>query len=198
MPITSGTNVQNKDAGSGGVANSRETGWDCQACWHWGQGGTYPVGTWWVHCEFWKNSPTQCPLDTLWVLFKSTHQSTYQMLCERNPWVLSQFTPQSTQWVLCERSQWVLSQLTSKCAHQRTWATHWEFFQKVPPHVITMYSAIYSMSSLRVCGRVGPHCEFFVSSLKRTHWVCYDHMKWEFLKELSMSGSDSLMGTFAG
>ena len=69
------------------------------------------------------------------------------------------------------------------------WATHQEFFQKVPINVITMYPAIYSMSSLRVCDEIEPHWEFFVISFKRTHWVHCNHIDGYFVKELLMSGS---------
>jgi len=55
-----------------------------------------------------------------------------------------------------------------------------------------MYSTIYLMSSLRVCGKIEPHWEFVVSSLKRTHWAHCGHTFGYFLKELSMSGSGTL------
>ena len=40
-------------------------------------------------------------------------------------------------------------------------------------------------SSLRVCGKIEPHREFFASSLKKACWVHCDHMTGYFLKELS-------------
>ena len=61
-----------------------------------------------------------------------------------------------------------------------------------------MYLAVYLMSSLRVCGKIDFHGEFFVSSLKRTHWVCFDHISEHFVKELLTSGLGSLMGTLGG
>ena len=36
---------------------------------YWGWGGVYPVGTRWVHGEFWSNSPIQYPLSTCKVFF---------------------------------------------------------------------------------------------------------------------------------
>ena len=64
------------------IAESKEWRWNSpkQIWWHrglhkghWGQGDTYPAGPWWVHCEFWNNSPAQYPAGPWWVLLKSTH-----------------------------------------------------------------------------------------------------------------------------
>ena len=63
--------------------------------------------------------------------------------------------------------------------------------------LITLYSAIYSMSSLRVCGKIEPHWEFVVSSLKKTHWAHCGCIIEYSLKELLMSGSGKLWVHFA-
>jgi hypothetical protein len=54
------------------------------------------------------------------------------------------------------------------------------------------------MGSLGVYGKIEPHCELFVNSLKSTHWACGDHMGGHFLKEPLMGGLGSLMGTLQG
>ena len=41
---------------------------------HWGWGATYPVGTLWVHCGFWCNSPPLYPVGPWWVFYERTHQ----------------------------------------------------------------------------------------------------------------------------
>jgi len=41
---------------------------------HWGRGVTYPVGTLWVHCEFWCNSPPLYPVGPWWIFYERTHQ----------------------------------------------------------------------------------------------------------------------------
>ena len=41
---------------------------------HWGQRVFYPMGKWWVHCDYWSNSPTFYPVGKLWLLFKCAHQ----------------------------------------------------------------------------------------------------------------------------
>ena len=87
----------------------------------------------------------------------------------------------------------ILGKMCPQCA----WATHWEFFQKLPINLSIMCPTIYSMSSLRVCGKIEPHWEFVVSSLKRTHWVCCGQIDGHSLKELSMSGSGTLWTHFA-
>ena len=79
-----------------------------------------------------------------------------------------------------------------KMHSQYAWATHWEFFQNIPSYLISMYSTIYSMSFLRVCGKIEPHWEFVVSFLKGTYWVHYGHIFEYSLKETSMSGSGTL------
>jgi hypothetical protein len=48
-------------------------------------------------------------------------------------------------------------------------------FKKYPPCDQNVPSG-YLVSSLRVCGEIELHCEFFVSSLINTHWVHFDHM----------------------
>jgi len=53
-----------------------------------------------------------------------------------------------------------------------------------------MYPTIYSKSSLRVCGETEPQCDFIVISL-RNCWGHCDYIVEYFMKELSMSGSDS-------
>ena len=100
------------------------------ACWH------PPVCPQFAHqvlVGYFQKVPTEVPnmdpLSTGWVLFKSTHCWTHWTNYKWNPWVLSQITSKSTQWVLCERTPRFLSQFTSQCAHQRTWATHQEFFE---------------------------------------------------------------------
>ena len=65
------------------------------------------------------------------------------------------------------------------------------FFHKVPCNVIIMYPTIYSKSSLRVCGKIEPQCDFIVVSLRKICWGHYDYIAEYFVKELSMSGSDS-------
>ena len=59
-----------------------------------------------------------------------------------------------------------------------------EFFHKIPQNLITMYSTTYPMGSLRVYGKIEPHWGFFVSTLKRTHWVHCDQILGYFMKEL--------------
>jgi len=71
------------------------------------------------------------------------------------------------------------------------WATHWEFFHKIPCNVITMSPADSPQRN---------HKEItlwlnFTTNSQRTLWVygwihC-DHIAGNFVKELSMSGSDS-------
>ena len=70
------------------------------------------------------------------------------------------------------------------------WATHWDFFHKILHNVITMYPTIYSKSSLRVCGKTEPQCDFFEISLQRNLWGHCDYIAEYFMKEVSMSGSD--------
>ena len=53
-----------------------------------------------------------------------------------------------------------------------------------------MYPTIYSKSSLRVCGKTEPQCDFFEISLQRNLWGHCDYIAEYFMKELSMSGSD--------
>jgi len=53
-----------------------------------------------------------------------------------------------------------------------------------------MYPAISSESSLRVCGEIEPQCDFFEISLKRTCWGLCEYIVEDFVKEVSMSGSD--------
>ena len=92
---------------------------------HWGQGGFYPGGTLWVHCKFWRNSPTIYPLGTYWVLLKCAQWfdqkeiSRYIVITfekyppiypagtfQKNPEVsfveCPSIQPQFTQWVLCK------------------------------------------------------------------------------------------------
>jgi len=36
------------------------------------------VGTLWVHCEFWVNSPPLYPVGPWWVFYERTHQFAHQ------------------------------------------------------------------------------------------------------------------------
>ena len=116
--------------------------------WHWGWGVIYPVGTLWVRCEFWSNSPSDYSAGMRWVLLKSTHQSTQWVFFEQNPWVHFKGSHQITQRVLFERTLRVLS----KSTHQ--------FDQNIPNHNLA--------GSLWVCGKTGPYWEFIIDALKRT------------------------------
>ena len=76
------------------------------------------------------------------------------------------------------------------------WATHQKFFHKVSRNFITMYPAVYLMSSLRVCGKIEPHWGYIMISLKWTHWAHCGHISRWFVKELMMSGSAIWLTTF--
>jgi len=159
--------------------------------WHWGQRGLYLAGTLWVFWEFLSNLLTLCPAGKLRVLLKLTHHFDLNVIggyivikLKMDP---SNY-PAGILWMNPPGSFKILIKMYPQCA----WATHWEFFQRIPSNLITMYSTIYSMSSLRVCGKIEPHWEFVVSSLKRTHWAHYGHIFGYSLKEISMSGSDTL------
>jgi hypothetical protein len=52
-----------------------------------------------------------------------------------------------------------------------------------------MSPAIYSMISLRVCGKIGLYWEFAVNTFKKTHWGHCGYIGGYFVKETSMSGS---------
>ena len=97
---------------------------------HWGQKGIYPVGTLWVYCGFWNNSPGKYPLGKLWALLKSTYPNTQWVHCEQTPWFHSQYAWLNTQWVFCEWTLWFHSQCAHQCAH---WAhckwTLWSLLQ---------------------------------------------------------------------
>ena len=69
------------------------------------------------------------------------------------------------------------------------WATHWEFFQRIPINMITMCPV---GSSQRTYNKLSMWFNFTINS-QRTQWVygwvhC-DHIDGYSLKELSMSGS---------
>ena len=100
---------------------------ETHGCQHWGRVDTYPVGTLWVCCEFWSNSPSHYPAGMWWVLLKSTHRSTQWVLFEWNPWVRFKGTHQITQRVLFERTLRVLSKSTR------------QFDQNVPSRFFSKY-----------------------------------------------------------
>ena len=58
----------------GVVICSASGGGAMSTVWHWGQGVNYPVGTWWVHCDFWSNSLTFYPPGPWRTLLKRTLQ----------------------------------------------------------------------------------------------------------------------------
>ena len=95
---------------------------------HWGRRVTYPVGTLWVCCEFWSNSPSHYLAGMWWVLLKSTHQNTQWVLFEWNPWVCFKKTHQITQRVLFER----MLQFLPKSTHQFDQDVPSRFFSKYP------------------------------------------------------------------
>ena len=53
-----------------------------------------------------------------------------------------------------------------------------------------MCPTIYSMSSLRVCGKIEPQWEYIVITSNRICWVYSDYILGYILKEISMSGSN--------
>jgi len=69
---------------------------------------------------------------------------------------------------------------------QCAWATHWELFQSIPSYLITIYSMIYSMSSLRIC------CEFFEKSPLDTLWAHF----WVFFERTLNEWLRSIVGIF--
>ena len=112
----------------------------------------------------------------LWVSFERTHQRTPWVPLWKNPVV--SFTN--------------LIKMCPPCA----WATHWEFFQKVPRNLPKTNSTIYSIGSLRVHGKIEPHWEFFLKMFEWTCWVCFGQIAGYILKELSRSGSGTWQAHF--
>ena len=124
--------------------------------------------TCWVLLQSAINLITVCPVGPCWAHCKGAHQSGH--------------------WALCERTLWFLSQFCLQCVLLYTWATHWEFFQKVLIYVNKMYPG----GSFQCI-----HNEFsiwlnFTTNSQKNHWVygwihC-GHITGHFLKELSVSG----------
>jgi len=137
---------------------------------HWGQRGSYLAGTLWVCWEFLSNLLILCPAGKLRVLLKLTHHFDLNVISGYIVIKLKMSPsnyPAGILWMNLPGSFTILIKMYPQFA----WATHWEFFQRIPSYLISMYSTIYSMSSLRVCGKIEPHWEFVMSSSKRTHWV---------------------------
>ena len=60
------------------------------------------------------------------------------------------------------------------------------FFHKIPTNAITIYpvgSFKKTHKELKVYPKLESQCEFFVSFLERTHWVCCDRIGGYFVKE---------------
>ena len=67
---------------------------------------------------------------------------------------------------------------------------HFEFFHKISTNVITMYpvgSFQKTHKELTLLLNFRVNREFFVSFLKRTHWVHCDRIGGYFVKELKMN-----------
>ena len=143
---------------------------DGSASKHWGQRGSYLAGTLWVCWEFLSNLLILCPAGKLRVLSKLTHHFDLNVIGgygEIKFKMSPSNHPADILWMNPPGFFTILIKMYPQCA----WATHWGFFQRIPSYLITMYLTIYSMSSLRVCGKIEPHWEFVVSFLKRTHWT---------------------------
>ena len=125
---------------------------------------------------------------SLRVLLQSIHHFDHNVISRSHAVYFQKVStkhPVATFWINPLGSFTILSTLCPPCS----WATHWEFFQKVPSNVIKTYSTIYSMSSLRVYVEIEPHWESIVITLNKRPWGHCDHITGYFLKELSMSGS---------
>ena len=94
---------------------------------HWGQGGTYPAGPWWVHCEFWNNS---CPW---WVLFRSTHLFTLILSTRSLVGTFKKYLSISSNFIHQAHGGyfWKVPTHLLQLTHQ----THGEYFWKVPSTV---------------------------------------------------------------
>ena len=119
---------------------------------HWGQRGSYLAGKLRVCWEFFNNLLSIYPGGKLWDSQFTHHfdldgisghiESKFQKNPSKNP--VDSFS------------------IYSACA----WATHWEFFHKIPWNLTTMCLAIYLMSSLRVHGKTESHWEFSLKCFK--------------------------------
>ena len=86
---------------------------------------------------------------------------------------------QLAQWASCDLIQ---NLPTMRHFVKELWGFFHNFDQNLPTmclshshllrNVTTTYSALYSMSSLRVCCKTEPNWEFLLHTLKRTQWVC--------------------------
>ena len=118
----------------------------------------------WIHCAHWvhfdcdhnvlSNVISMCPVGTFWLQSQCTHQ------CELNvpaAHILISFT--------------MFPSMCPACG----WATHSNFFHKVPSDVSRMCTAIYMVISLKVRGEIEQYWDYIVITSKRTPWGHYGH-----------------------
>jgi len=158
---------------------------------HWGQRGSYLAGTLWVCWEFLSNLLTLCPAGKLRVLLKLTHHFDLNVISgyieiklKMNP---SNY-PAGILWMNPLGSFTILIKMYPQCV----WATRWEFFQRILKNMPIMYPV---GSFQKTHNKLSMWFNFTTNS-QRTHWVygwvhC-DQIARYSLKELSMSGSDTL------
>ena len=130
-----------------------------------------------------------CPVIKLWLHLKRKHHFDHNVPSDYMVITFEKKTAQKTVGSLWKKTL-VSFTILFTMYPLWIWATHWDFFHKILYNVITMYPTIYSKSSLRVCGKTEPQCNFFEISLQRNLWGHCDYIAEYFMKELSMSGSD--------
>ena len=158
----------------------------------------YMVSTWWVLKQNTQHGTTGSILITFTICPQFAHPNTHQVHVEYFQKVPS---TEPIEGGVDLPAGFILINFTfcPQFAHPNTHWAHVEYFYKVPTQIPANRQIGYScefikglfkkyppcdqnvpsgylVSSLRVCGEIELHCEFFVSSLINTHQVHCDHM----------------------